>query len=293
MTITAQNDTIRQALSPEIMARTRASLAQIYTAARHAESLVNQVMQMPLVQRAIERRLASAAARANSANPAAAAAFELLSLPSERWYAVFAALTPRQQKATLQRIIAAAGTFACTEPHRAHRLTGSVLRIVRHDRLPQRATLLRHQLAGRALLVRARALITLRAYDDALPVIADAHAAFPHQTTYARYRMHAQILRGQVLAATGHAPDALQILVACAQFAIDHIDPHALVDALASTAVVLCAHHEYTTARSAIALAAHVAGQPGNEEVLPTLHAGLAECAFLGYAPRHAPQPSP
>jgi len=293
MTITAQNDNIRQALSPETIAQTRASLAQIYTAARDAESLVNHVMQLPVVQRGIQRRLARAAARANSPNPVAAAALDLLALPPERWYAVLAALTPRQQKATLQRVIAAANTFACTEPHRAHRLTSSILRIVRHDRLPQRATLLRRQLAGRALLARARALITLRAYAGALPVIADAHAAFPRQTTYARYRMHAQILRGQVLAATGHAPDALQILVACAQFAIDHIDPHALVDALASIAVLLCAHHEYTTARSAIALAAHVAGQPGNEELLPALHAGLAECTFLGYAPRQAPQPSP
>jgi len=287
MTIATQNEDIRQPLPPEIVARTCASLAQIHTAARHAELLVNHMMQLPQVQRAIERRRAGAATRASAAN-AAAAAIELLPLPSERWYAVLAALTPRQQKAALQRIIAAAATFARIEPHRAHRISGSILRIVRRDCLPQRATLLRRQLAGRALLVRARSLITLRAYAEAMPVIAEAHAAFPRHATYDRYRMHAQLLRGQVLAATGRASDALQTLAACAQFAIDHIDPHALVDALASIAVLLCAHHEYTTARSAIALAAHVAGQPGNETLLPALHAGLAECTFLGYA-----QPSP
>src|SRR4051812_35727881 len=107
MTIATQNEDIRQPLPPEIIARARAALAQIYTAARHAELLVNHLMQLPQVQRATERRRASAVTRASAANPAAAAAIELLPLPSERWYAVLAALTRRQQKAALQRIIGA------------------------------------------------------------------------------------------------------------------------------------------------------------------------------------------
>ncbi|HEY6141365.1 MAG TPA: hypothetical protein VI670_26720 [Thermoanaerobaculia bacterium] len=159
------------------------------------------------------------------------------------------------------------------------------MRIVRHDRLPRRAPLLRRQLAGRALLVRARALIALHAHADALYAIAEARAAFPRSASYDRDRMRAQLLRGQVLAATGHASDALQTLTVCAQLAIDHIDPDALVDALASTAVLLCAHSEYGTARTAIALATRVAGSAGNEASLAALQASLAECAFLGYAP--------
>jgi hypothetical protein len=47
--------------------------------------------------------------------------------------------------------------------------------------------------------------------------------------------------------------------------------------------VVLCTCRQYAVARSALALAAHVAGRPGNEALLPPLHASVAECAFLGY----------
>jgi hypothetical protein len=135
--------------------------------------------------------------------------------------------------------------------------------------------------------------VALHAHAEALPVIADAYAAFPRNASYDRYRMHAQLLRGRVLAATGPAVEALQALDACAHFAIHHLDPPAFVDALTSIAVLLCAHHEYATARSALALAAHVAAQPGNEASLPALQAGLAECAFLGYTPHCASPPSP
>src|SRR5439155_23269767 len=133
----------------------------------------------------------------------------------------------------------------------------------------------RHGLAGRALLARARALITLSAYADALPVIAEAHAALPHTFAYKRYRIHTQLLRGQVLAATGHNAEALETLIVSARLAIDHIEPRALVDALASVAVILCAHAEYDIARPALALAAHVARQPGNESSLTTFHTSL------------------
>jgi len=68
--------------------------------------------------------------------------------------------------------------------------------------------------------------------------------------------MHAQLLRAQVLAATGDAAEALETLTVSARFAIEHIDPRALVDALASIAVILCAHREYELARPALALAA-------------------------------------
>jgi len=270
------SDDVRQPLSPEVVAQTRASLARIDTSAREAEQLVGRLMQLPVVQRSMELRRAGATP-ARCANPA----LDLLSLPAEEWHARLVALTPRQQRKALQRIVAASAALACNEPHRAHRLTGSILQIVRHDRLPQRATFVRHQLAGRALLVRARALITLHAYADALTAIAEARAALPRGDSYDRYRMHAQLLRGQVLAATGHASDALQTFTVCAQFAIDQIDAHALVDALASTAVLLCAHSEYGTALTAIALATRVARSAGNETLLATLQASLVECAFL------------
>jgi hypothetical protein len=275
MTSTAHIDNARQPLAADVVARTRASLAGLYAATRQAESLVDDLLHLPLVH-ATERRRAGAA-------PANSAALELLSLPVERWHAVLAALAPRQQKATLQRILAASAGFAQTAPDRAHRLAACILHVVRAARLPRHAPLVRHQLAGHALLLRARALITLRAYADALPIVSEAYVAFPRGAAYDRDRMQAQLLRGHVLAATDHAADALQTLTACAQFAVEHINPSALVDALASAAVLLCAHREYSVARSALALASHVATRPGNEASLPALHAGLAECAFLGY----------
>src|SRR5207248_10288793 len=100
-----------------------------------------------------------------------------------------------------------------------------------------------------------------------------------------------QRLRGQALAAGGDDIAALQTLAVCARRAIEHLDPPAVVDALASIAVVLCAHAEYETARPAIALAAHIGQQPGNESTLATLHTGLTECAFLGYTD-HAARPA-
>jgi len=285
MTSTTYIDKAHAALSPALIASTRKRLAQLYAATQYAESLVDDLLCLPLVQVAIERRRIAGMPPGRSPRAAAeAAAVELTSLPPERWRAVLAGLAPRQQKRTLQRMLAAAGPFTQTDPDRAYRLAGAILRIIRNDRLPARAPLVRRQLAGRALLLRARALITLRAYADALPVVSEAHAAFPRGSAYARDRMQAQFLRGQVLAATGHPADALQTLTACAQFAVEHIDPAALVDALAAAAVLLCAHREYGVARSALALAAHVAGRPGNESSLPPLYASLAECAFLGYA---------
>ena len=271
-------------LSPELIARTCQSLAQIYAAAKYVEVFVDEVRSWPIVQLALERqRVAARTPRSSRREAAEAAALELMALPPEQWAVVLAALAPPQQKATLQRVLAAAGPFTRTEPDRAHRLGGSILRVVRSDRLPPRAPLLRRRLAGHALLLRARALMTLGAYADALPVVAEAHATFPRDVTCARDRMQAQLLRGQLLGATGHVADALQTLNACAEFAVDRMDMPELVDALAAAAVVLCTCREYGVARSALALAAHVAGRPGNEASLPALHASLAECAFLGY----------
>jgi hypothetical protein len=282
---TTQTDNTGEPLSPELIALTRKSLAQLYAATQHAESLVDSVLSLPLVQVAIEHVHLAADARPDRSPRAAAeaAALELLTLPPEQWSAVLAALAPRQQKAALQHVLAAARPFARTEPDRAHRLAGSILRVIRNDRLPPRAPLLRRQLAGHALLLRARALMTLHACADALRVVTEAHAAFPRGDAYAHDRIQAQLLRGQLLGATGHAADALQTLTACAQFAVVHIDPCALVDALAAAAVLLCSHREYAVAHSALALAAHVAGRPGNEASLPPLYASRAECAFLGY----------
>jgi hypothetical protein len=280
----------RQPLSPDVIARTRKSVAHLYAATQQAELLVNHLTNLPLVQLAVERRRGNSAHAQLTGSPRAtarAAALELLSLPSERWCAILAALAPRQQKATLQRILETAATFTRTAPDRVHRLAGSILRVVRDGRLPRQAPLVRRRLAGHALLLQACSLITLRAYADALPAVTEAHALFPRNEMYDCDRMRAQLLRGQVLAATGHDADALQTLTACAQFAVEHVDPIALVDALAATAVVLCANHEYSVARSALALAAHVAARPGNGASLPALHATLTECAFLGYP--HAP----
>ena len=294
MTSTAAIDTLRQPLPAEIIRRTRTSLAEIYAAARQAEFVVGAFLNLPQVQAAIERNL-----RARPSGPAtqpaagAAALDELLSLPRERQHALLASVQPRRQKVTLKRIAAAAAACAGTAPERAQQLADFILRSVRCDRLPPQAPVLRRQLAGRALLARAHALMTLRAHAAALPVIAEAHAAFPHTIAYERYRIHAQLLRGQALAAAGDDIAALQTLAVCARRAIQHLDPPAVVDALASIAVVLCAHAEYETARPAIALAAHIGQQPGNECTLSALHAGLAECSFLGYTAQHAPPALP
>jgi tetratricopeptide (TPR) repeat protein len=292
-----QNHNSPQVLSAEIIDHTRTALAGIYAAAHQADFIIAHFMASPLVQAAIERRRASAAARgsraaSSSAPPVpgpGARALGLLSLPAESWHAALASLDRRQQKATLKCAAAAANACARTAPERAHLLADFVLRAVQRDRLPPQALLLRRQLAGHALLARARALITLGAYTGALPVIAEAHAAFPRTEASKRYRIHAQLLRAQVLAATGDAAEALETLTVSARLAIEHIDPRALVDALASIAVILCAHGAYGLARPALALAAYVARQPGNEPSLTALQAGLAECAFLGYA--SAPSP--
>jgi tetratricopeptide (TPR) repeat protein len=289
---TAGIDVARHELPAGVLDRTRASLAEIYAAARHAELLVGRLLGSPQAQAAIERRRLSASARssrpASSAETAAAsaraAALELLALPRERWPAVVASLGRRQQKIALKCIAAAADACARTAPDRAHQLADFLLQAVRRHRLPAQAPLLRRQLAGRALLARARALIALRSYASALPVIADAHAAFPRTAAYRRYRIDAQLLRAEVLAAAGHDAEALETLTVSARLAIDGIEPRRLVDALTSVAVILCAHKKYEIARPALALASHVAQQPGNESSLTTLHNGVAECAFLGYS---------
>jgi tetratricopeptide (TPR) repeat protein len=289
MTNTAQTDTLRQPLPAEIIRRTRRSLAEIYAAARQAEVLIGALHNLPRVQAAIERNLRARPSRPTTATATGAAALdELLSLPPERQYALLASIRPRRQRITLKRIAAAADACARTEPERAQQLADFILRTVRCDHLPPQAPVLRRQLAGRALLARARALLTLHAHAAALPVIAEAHAAFPHTIAYERDRIHAQLLRGQALAAAGDDTAALQTLAVCARRAIEHLDPPAVVDALASLGVVLCAHAEYDIARPALALAAHIARQPGNESSLAALHTGLAECAFLGYTGQHA-----
>jgi tetratricopeptide (TPR) repeat protein len=283
---TTHNDDPPRALPAEIIAGTRAALVDIYAAANQAEFLIRHLMASPLVQATVARR-------SPAALPAAAAdagALELLSLPAERWHAVLAALGARQQKATLKRAAAAAYACARTAPERAQLLADFILRAVRRDRLPPKAPHLRRRLAGRALLARARALITLRAHACALPIIAEAHATLPRTADSQRYRVHAQILRGQVLAATGDPAEALETLAVSARLAIEYLDPAALVDGLASIAVVLCAHGEYGLARPALALAAYVARQPGNEPSLMALQTGLAECTFLGYVSGPSPQ---
>jgi tetratricopeptide (TPR) repeat protein len=182
---------------------------------------------------------------------------------------------------------------ARTAPERARLLADFILRAVRSDRLPPQAPHLRRQLAGRALLARARALITLRSHAGALSIIAEAYATLPRTPDSKRYRIHAQLLRGQVLAATGDPVQALETLIVSARLAIEHIDPPALVDALASVAVILCAHRQYELARPALTLAAYVARQPGNELALAALQNGLAECASLGYASAPSPRRAP
>jgi len=286
MTATTHDDDPPRALPAEVIDRTRAALAGIYAAARQADVVVARFLASPLVQAALERRRAVAAADADTG------ALELSSLPAERWHAVLASLGRRRQKAALNRAAAAADACARTAPERAQLLADFILRAVRRDRLPPRAPLLRRQLAGRALLARARALLALGAYGGALRVIAEAHATFPRTEGSKRHRMHAQLLRAQVLAATGGAAEALETLTVSARLAIEHIDPGALVDALASIAVILCAHGAYELARPALALAAYVARQPGNEPSLMALQSGLAECAFLGYAPAPSAQRS-
>jgi hypothetical protein len=294
MTNTAAIDTPRQPFPAEIIRRTRTSLAEIYAAARQAEIVVATFLNLPQVQAAIERNLRARSSGPTAATAAGAAALdELLSLPPERQHALLASIKPRRQKITLKRIAAAAAACARTEPERAQQLADLVLRTVRCDRLPPQAPVLRRQLAGRALLARARALLTLHAHAAALPVIGEAHASFPHTAAYDRDRIHAQLLRGQALAAAGDDAAALQTLTVCARRAIEHLDPSAVVDALASAAVVLCAHAEYETARPAVALAAHIGQQPGNESTLSALHACLAECSFLGYTAVHMPPALP
>ncbi|HEX9441720.1 MAG TPA: hypothetical protein VF909_18675, partial [Roseiflexaceae bacterium] len=212
MTSTTQIDTPREPLPPEVIERTRASLAQLYAAAVHAEFVVNGYLNLPIVQAAITRRRAAAAARdaCAASSPTSTPgtrhppALELLSLPPERSRAVLAAMPRRHQSAVLRMVSAAAAACAHTAPGRAHELAGFILRTVRSDRLPVQAPLLRRQLAGRALLARARALVTLRAYAAALPVIAEAYAVLPRTDAYALDRIDAQLLRGQALAATGH-----------------------------------------------------------------------------------------
>ncbi len=290
MTSATQTDTLRQPLPAEIIRRTRTSLAEVYAVVRQAEILIARLHSLPQVQAAIERNLRTRSSGPAAATAADAAALdELVSLPPERQRALLASIRPRRQKIALKRIAAAAGACARTEPERAQQLADFILRTVRCDRLPPQAPVLRRQLAGRALLARARALLTLHAHAAALPVIAEAHAAFPHNLAYERDRIHAQLLRGQALAAAGDDTAALQTLAVCARRAIEHLDSSAVVDALASIGVVLCAHAEYDIARLALALAAHIAQQPGNESSLTTLHTGLAECSFLGYPAQHPP----
>jgi tetratricopeptide (TPR) repeat protein len=293
MTSTTAFDSLRQPLPAEIIRRTRTSLAEVYAAARQAEIVISALHNLPQVQAAIERNLRARSSRPAAPTVTAAAAIDaLLSLPPQRQHALLASLRPWQQKVTLKRTAAAACACARTQPQRAQQLADFILRSVRSDRLPVQAPVLRRQLAGRALLARARALLTLNAHAAALPIIAEAHAAFPHTIAYERDRIHAQLLRGQALAAAGDATAALQTLAVCARRAIEHIDPPAVVDALASLGVVLCAHAEYDIARPALALAAHIAQQPGNESSLATLHTGLAECSFLGYTAAPVPPAS-
>src|ERR1043165_9810512 len=144
MTTTAHSGDIVEPLSDELIARTCKSLAQIYAAAHTAESLLDSIRSMPIVQVALERR--SLAARSEHGRlrreTAEEAAADLMDLPTERWGAVLATMAPRQQKATLQRVLAAARNFTGTEPDRAHRLAGSILSVTRIDRLPPRAPLL-------------------------------------------------------------------------------------------------------------------------------------------------------
>jgi hypothetical protein len=285
-------DATRCRLPAEIITRTRTSLLRIADAVRRAEFLVAHLRGLARIEEAVERNLAGSPApqpalissKTIAAAAADATALDLLSLPPDRWRAVLAAAAPRQQRAALRRVVAIADSYARTAPDRAHQIADVVLALVRCDRLPICAPLLRRQLAGRALLARARALVTMRAYADALPVIAGAHQAFPRTIAYARYRILAQLLHAEALAATGDAASALGTLLVCAHRAIDHIEPSALVDALATLAVILCAHAEHGVARSALSLASHVASQPGNEASIVTLRNALTECAFLGYA---------
>jgi tetratricopeptide (TPR) repeat protein len=284
MTTTAHVGATRDPLSEEVIARTRSSLAQIYTASRVADALHDHCRNLPLVKMIMENGdyAADAPPRGSSSRAARAAAVELLALPPDSWRASIAALAPPVQRGTVRRLITAADTHVPTAPDRALRFADTIVAAIRGARLPAEAPVLRRHLAARALLARARALIALQDYAGALPAIADAYHTRPRTPTSARYRIDAEILRGRALAATGHPAEALEMLIIGARRAVEHYKPLLAVDALTALAILLSAHAEYALARSALKLAARIAARPGNASAVPALHAALAECAFLG-----------
>jgi len=218
----------------------------------------------------------------DSAHPYAQAS-DFLSRPAGQWDRVLTDIPAHHRPRTLKHLVADAEERSRTDPERAHAITSFVLRHIAAVAAPSGA-LLRQLLGGRALLAHARTLVALRAYDAALPLVAAAHAAVPRGRLYARYRMHAQLLRAQVFAAIGRDEEALDTLAVCALVAIEHTDDCALVDALTTMAVVLCTHCAFDLARSALILAEHVALKNGHERPAIALHDALAECAFFGYA---------
>lgn len=270
---------VREPLSPAVLARARASIADICAAAADADRTIRQLVTSPQVQATLQGRREEALAPRAPAEPTPA----LLSLPAEMWDGALADLPPVRHLSILKRLIAAAHDHVPTDPQRAHAITSFVLRHVGDVPLPPYAPMIRRLLAARALLAHARTLVALRAYGLALPIIAAAHAAVPLTTARPRYRMHAQLLRAQVLAALGHDEEALATLAVCALFFIEHIDHPALVDALAAMAVILCVHGAFDLARPALILAEHVAMKNGHQHPAHALHTAFIECRFLGY----------
>lgn len=271
----------RPPLPSDVIARTRAALHEICAAAHEADVVVEQFLALPCVQAALRNRRPVPPGKARHRDRPSPA--ELLNLPPDRWDPALDMVPGRQQSALVQDFLAAAEACASTAPERAESIAAFVLRQVARVRAISYAPLLRRQLIGRALIVRARALIALHGHANALPVIAEAYAALPKTTACKRHRVHAQLLRAVVLAAGGDDREALQILIVCARFAVEHIDHALLVDALAAIAVILSVHSQFDVARPALTLAAHVVRHYGDEYTMSALQNTLTECIFLGY----------
>lgn len=284
----AERVLVREPLPRELLARTGDSLLRIFAAAYEAEEVIKQFLGLPAVRAALEREHNKAAPSARPKSSTAgetshACTTRLLSSPAGTWDRIVADWPASRRVGTFRHLIAVAEEHLHSNPERAHAITSFVLRQMTSAPPLRHAATLRELLSGQALLAHARALVALRAYSAALPVIAAAHAALRGSRAYEIERTHAQLLRARVLAAIGRDEEALDTLAVCALAAIEHADDCAVVDALAIMAVVLCTHGAFDLARPALILAEHIALENGHEHAIDALHSARTECAFLGY----------
>lgn len=172
---------------------------------------------------------------------------------------------------------------------RAHEIMTFVLGHVGSVPTPLHGKILGDSLPGRAWLEHAETLFALGDIEGAEAAAQWADGLLEENPMLFVDRASVQLLRARILAASGHASDALVMLSACVRVFVDNTHPREAVQALGCMAEILSRAKKWRDVRDVLKTARRVTARLDHQPTLRMLAEIVDRCTTLGFEDAETP----